>query len=389
MDVTKISGRQPIQSTCTYKMEHAHTLGLALMSAALALPSTRTANAESAPERGQISYKYMDYKESQPDQDRVRVRAPSVMLLVPIAGEWSVSGSYVLDTVSGASPAYHSEQITQLQDKRRAGDINVTRYFAHGTLGVGTSYSKESDYTSRSLSLQGSLSNENKNTTLNFGVGITDDSIHPDFGGIREDKNITDFMLGLTQVITRNDIAQLNLGYSHGRGYFTDPYKFFDQRPDERNHTTILTRWNHHFDRTDGTSHLNYRYYRDNWEITAHTLSAEYIQPLSRGWSITPSVRYHTQSAADFYLKADPALTPGPTIPAASFRHFSEDQRLSAFGAMTLGLKVSKHITPEWVADVKYEHYEQQEKWSLSGDGDSLIAPFQARNFQFGLTRFF
>lgn len=358
----------------------------ALLSAALALPPVNSAHAEAAPERGSISFKYLDYKDFQPNQDRIRVRAPSIQLMVPIAGEWSVSGSYVLDTVSGASPAYYTSRITKLSDERRAGDLNVTRYFSHGTLGVGVSYSRESDYTSRSLSLQGTLSNENKNTTLNFGVGVTSDKIHPEFWGSREDKNLTDFVVGLTQVFTKTDIAQMNLRYSHGRGYFTEPYKFYDQRPDERDQKTVLLRWNHHFTQTEGTSHLSYRYYWDDWDVTAHTMGLEYIQPLSYGWSITPSVRYHTQTSANFYMNDDPA--PGPTD-SGNRLFYSQDQRLSAFGAITAGIKVSKQFAKDWVADVKYERYEQRERWSLSGNGDESLAPFSSRSFQFGITRYF
>lgn len=365
-------------------------VGAALLSAAMALPGVRMAQAESAPERGQVSFKYLDYRESQPGADRVKVRAPAVMFLAPLSGEWSVTGSSIYDAISGASPAYHTRQLTQLEDRRRAFDLGLTRYFSSGTLTLGASRSKESDYLSKSFSIQGSVyADETKNTTFNFGLGLTRDNIDPNFGGSGGKKRITDVMLGVTQVLTRRDIAQFNLGYSHGRGYFSDPYKFFDERPRTRNHATFLARWNHHFDATDGVSRLSYRYYRDNWAIRSHTLAAEYAQPLADGWKLTPSLRYYTQNAAKFYLPVDPATAPDPTMPAAWMTEYSEDQRLSGFGAVTYGIKLAKQLDADWLLDIKLEKYQQRERWSMSGAGDPGLAPFDARSIQLGVTRYF
>lgn len=366
------------------------TVGAALLSAAMALPGARIVQAESAPERGQVSFRYLDYQESQPGQDRVKVTAPALAFMAPIAEAWSVTGSYVYDAISGASPAYHTQQLTQLEDRRRAFDFGLTRYFSGGTLTVGASRSKESDYLSRGYLLQGSVfADESKNTTYNFGLAFSDDTIAPSFGGIHEKKRIADLMIGVTQVMTRQDIAQVNLGYSRGRGYFSDPYKVFDARPDHRNHATLFGRWNHHFDATDGIGRFSYRYYHDNWALRSHTFGAEYIQPLADGWKLTPALRYYTQTAAKFYLPTDPASVPGPTIPAAWMSEYSEDQRLSAFGAVTAGIKLAKQLDADWLLDIKLERYKQREKWGLSGNGDTGLAPFDARSIQFGVTRFY
>jgi hypothetical protein len=367
----------------------APVIGAALMTAAAALIATKAAHADLAPERGMISLKYLDYQDSQPGKDRIGVHAPSVMVMAPIAGVWSISGTFTSDVVSGASPAYHTEQLTKMKDHRKAVDIGITRYFQRGSLTVGVSHSQESDYISRGFSLQGNVSTEDKNTTINLGVGTSDDTITPSYGGIHEKKNVIDTMVGVTQVLSKQDIAQLNYGFSHGRGYFSDPYKLADERPRERNHRTILARWNHHFALTDGTSHLSYRYYWDSWDIQAHTIAAEYVQPLPYGWTVTPGIRLYSQTEARFYLPTDPANPSWPTFPSANATEYSEDQRLSAFGAVTLGVKVAKQLTPDWLLDVKFERYEQRSDWALSGNRDSALAPFNARTFQFGITRYF
>ncbi|MCX6179507.1 MAG: DUF3570 domain-containing protein [Chlorobiales bacterium] len=400
----------------------------ALVTAAMALPSLQFAYAEAAPERGVVSFKYLNYQDSQGIvgqsgsstnvvnalsgaskvassgmsgtsasgfQDRIGVNAYSVTALVPIAGEWSVGTTYTSDSVSGASPTYHSSGLVKMTDLRRALDVQLTRYFSRGSVSFGTSYSKETDYISRGFNVQGSLSTEDKNTTFTLGGAFNNDSINPvTQPNLDEKKQVAAGLIGVTRVLTPQDIVQLNFGYSKGNGYYSDPYKLNDNRPRDRNSFTALARWNHHFDDngTDGTVHLSYRYYSDTFGIRAHTFDAEYVQPLYKGWTLTPLLRFYTQNEADFYISvatAEAADPTQPTPPPADAVYYSEDQRLSSFGAITAGLKVSKQINKDWLVDAKYEQYEQRAQWSLSGGGDKGLTPFKARSIQIGVSRQF
>lgn len=369
--------------------KHGVAKGSALLAAALALPAINiAAHAETAPERGVISFKYLDYLDSQPGDDRIKVKASSVMVMTPVAGEWAVSGTYTSDSVSGASPAYHTRQLTRMEDLRRAVDLRLTRYLPRGTISAGMSYSNESDYVSRGFSLQGTLSTEDKNTMFNAGIGASYDDINPSNQVVTgESKRVTDWILGVTRILTVRDIVQLNLGYSNGNGYFSDPYKFLDERPRGRDHGTVSVRWNHHFGRTDGASHLSYRYYADTYKIRAHTISAEYIQPFANGWTVTPLARFYTQTAANFYL--EPGSGAAPVFPAFDAGYYSLDQRLSEYGAVTLGFKVTKQLNPDWAVDFKYEKYEQRGSWAMTANGGRDLEPFGFRSFQFGLSRKF
>jgi len=416
-----------------------------LASAAMALPAMQFAYADAPPERGIVSFKYLNYQESQSlagiqsgttqpvstttstthihdvisgastlatssggtatggtstggnagsgNQNRIGINAYAIMALVPIAGEWSIGTTYTSDSVSGASPRYHSSGLTPMTDLRRAIDVNLTRYFSRGTLSIGTNYSKETDYLFRGYSVQGALSTEDKNTTFTLGGSLNSDDINPIIPPYNQyHKKVYAGIFSITRVLSKNDIVQLNLGYSNGNGDFTDHYKLYDNRPTERNSTTILTRWNHHLETTDGTAKLSYRYYSDTFGIRAHTLEGEYVQPLQNGWTVIPLLRLYTQTEADFYVavgaaeKADPTIV---TAPPATAVYYTEDQRLSAFGALTLGLKVSKQLHADWLADVKIEGYEQRNQWALNGKGDPGLATFKARSIQIGLSRLF
>ncbi|MCX6179511.1 MAG: DUF3570 domain-containing protein [Chlorobiales bacterium] len=364
-----------------------NVIGAAIFAAAMTLPSYHSAFAEAVPEHGIVSFKYLNYQDSQPDQERISVNAYSVMAMAPIGGKWSISTTYTNDSVSGASPEYHSHIVSgasAIKENRQAVDLSVTRYYAKGTLTLGSSYSSENDYISRSYSVQESISTEDKNTTFAFGGSYTTDTINPSNDKTSfYDKSVAAALVGVTKVLTKQDIVQLNFGYSKGNGYYSDPYKLYDERPDKRESKTVMTRWNHHYEGTDGTTRLSYRYYTDTFGINAHTVGIEYVQPLPHEWTVTPLVRFYSQTAANFYLPYLPV--PGTTLPS----YYSLDQRLSAFGALSVGIKIEKKIAKDWLVDAKFEDYKQRAGWCITGGGDQGLAPFNARSFQLGLSRVF
>jgi|APCry1669189241_1035207.scaffolds.fasta_scaffold17168_2 Protein of unknown function (DUF3570) len=378
MDIIQNATPRPAESA-TFR-----TVGTALMTAALALPLIEPVHAESAPERGLIALKYLDYQDSQPDASRIKVQASALSILAPISGEWSLGGTLTTDSISGASPLYQSSAITPMHDHRRAVEGNVTRYFPNGTLSIGANVSSESDYLSRGLSLQATRSSEDKNTTWTAGLGYNSDVINPtNLAVVDATKQVTALLFGVTQVLTTDDIVQLNLTLSLGRGDFSDPYKFADSRPNTRDSNIVLLRWNHFLESTQGTARLSYRYYTDSWSIDSHTLGFEYVQPLPQGWTVTPQARLYSQSAASFYVNPDASSFP---FAPNSIDNYSEDQRVSAFGAHTLGLKVTKQLDAGWILDMKYENYEQRASWRLFGSGSPSQVPFYARSIQLGLS---
>lgn len=380
-----------------------------LVAAALALPgvlAAGAARAEDPPEHGLIAFKYLQYKDSQavnvryPNYDgsegsrlnRITVKAPSLYVLAPI-GRWSIEGSGVIDDVSGATPRYYSDvsgasRSPGMEDKRRAGDLKVTRYFDRGALALGTAHSSENDYKSSALSLEGRIATADNNTTFNIGIAGTRDRIDPvNEIVIDERKTTSELTLGVTQALSPRDIAQLSLTYSVGRGYFNDPYKLYDHRPRERDASIGMLRWNHHFESVSGTLRASYRYYNDTFGIRANTLETAWVQPVSDLFSVTPSFRYYTQNAASFYYDPvpDTAVYPGP-VGTPEFS--SADQRLSAFGGITLGLKLELHFG-NWTTDLKLERYQQRSDWRLGGKGSPGIDTFDATIVQWGLaTRF-
>jgi hypothetical protein len=381
--------------TTSLQERDAPPLAASLLAAALLLPGVQ-ALADEPPAASSISLRYLDYADRQSGLDRIHAHSPSIAVTAPVASDWAIEGTLTADDVSGASPRYHTaiSGASHMHDERKAGDVAATRYFRRGTLTAGAAYSTEHDYVSRALSLNGTVSSEDNNTTWAFGLAGSRDSINPVNHVVADEhKRTVSVLAGVTRVLTPNDIGQLTLTRTNGSGYYNDPYKMFDNRPRSRRENTMLLRWNHYVDATGGTTRLGYRYFSDSYRIRAHTLSAEYVQPLADGWSLVPELRLYSQSAAYFYYDPvyDAALgapfPPGFSNGADPNRLTSPDQRLSGFGAVTAGLKVVREIGKLWTVDVKVEGYQQRGSWRLFHDGSPGLAPLRARMLQVGLTR--
>ncbi len=367
-----------------------------ILAAACALPGV--ALAEGAPTDGVVGFKYLFYKDLQPGLDRITVNSPSAFVLLPLGTAWSVEGAFVYDAVSGATPRYHTavSSASKMTEERTAADFKVTRYFRRAALSAGLATSTEHDYKSFANSVDLRLATDDNNTTFSIGYGRSSDKINPTGGGqsggvYNEKKNSYDYLLGVTKVLSANDVIKLNRTEVRGKGYFNDPYKQADDRPRTRNQTAWLAQWNHHFEGLHGTLRSSYRYYSDSYDVKAHTFGFEYAQEMDSGWVVTPLLRYHTQSAAYFYY--DPVYDPvgppyPPGYPASPWLYSSPDQRLSAFGGVTVGLKVAKTFG-RWTTDFRYDYLQQRGDWRMSGSGSPGLQPFMAHTFMFGASRKF
>jgi hypothetical protein len=347
-------------------------------------------------EQGLVALKYSRYKDAQPGLQRITVSSPSLYVYAPLGTSWSAQGSLVLDNVSGASPRWQSNisSASVMSDQRKAGDLKVTRYFDRSSYAVGLSRSSEHDYTSNALGIEGTWATEDNNRSYNAGLGLACDNINPTQGGVLrvhdKSKKTNELMLGVTQNLSSTDIAQLNLTLSHSKGYLSDPYKAFDLRPDKRNQIALLGRWNHHFEDSSSTLRTSYRYYHDSYRINAHTLQLEWVKPLTTGLTLSPTLRYYSQNSASFYTDAQTDSAGYPIFPNLAIgQPNSGDHRLSAFGALTLGLKAQYQITRRWNIDGKLERYAQRASLRVIGSGSSGLAPFNATTLQLGTSHRF
>ena len=365
----------------------------ALILAALALPGIlpAAALAQSAPDEGVIALRYYDYRDWQPGVDRMSVKSPSLYAFVPLSDSLTVEGSLVYDSVSGASPLYHDAVSGAsgrgIGDYRSAADAKVTKYFGGSSLAVGAAYSHEQDYISRAASVEWRTWSDDRNRTYAIGFGAAKDRINAVEGVnapvLDQPRETYDYLLGITQVLDAASVVESSVTWSDGRGYFSDPYKLHDARPNHRRIFAWLTHYNRYFAAPGATLQLGYRYLDDSFGDRSHMLEASWVQALPYGLTLTPTIRYLTQAAAHFYR--DPPFPQG-FVPGGLY---TADERLSAFGAVTLGVRLAKELPHRLTIDVAFNAYRQRGDWRLGGDGSPGLAKLSARWIEFGLAKRF
>lgn len=365
-------------------------VGDSLLAAALLLPglASSPAIAQSAPDKGVVSIRYLDYRDRQGGADRMHVTSPAFYVLAPIGERWSVEASTVFDSMTGASPLFHNSLSgasgVGVHDYRKAADFKLTRYFERVTVGASIAVSSEHDYLSRAAAVDIRFASEDRNRTFAFGIGGSSDRITSEnLIAENETRHTVDALIGLTQILSANTVIQSNLTWSQGHGYYSDPYKPFDRRPDHRRQLAWLTRLNHFVPPLDAAVRASYRFAHDSFGSSSHTLEVAWHQNLPQGWSVTPLLRYYTQSAADFYFD--------PPFPAGFVRGrpYSADTRLAAFGAITAGVRIAKQLPGGVTLDLKFDAYRQRAGWRLGGGGSPGIEPLSARWIQVGVSKNF
>ena len=276
-------------------------------------------------------------------------------------------------------------------DQRYGGSIGWSQLLAPMTKAtVGVGYSSETDF--REITANGSVSQDFNahNTTVSLASSVELDKLQP-FGGTPSgltsmsgqwkgpsaDRTVVDGVLGLTQVITRTWLAQLNYSYGMSQGYNTDPYRIvsvvdstsgepvdyrYESRPHKRTRQSVyLDNKVHIF---ESVLDISARYFWDSWGITSTTVQAAERVDLGESLYVEPQVRWYRQTAASFYRYYLVSRAPLPAFA-------SSDTRLADFTGMTYGLKLGLAVAENSEINILGQYYKQ------SGNGNPAGAPGQ------------
>jgi uncharacterized protein DUF3570 len=369
------------------------------MQAALALPILVIPAKAGAAEVGEVGITLLAYKE----RGLMKVTEPVLWGRAQFLEVWEVQASAAIDIITGASPQLVTNQsgrpvqvITgaSVSDRRNTGDVKVTRRFGELAVSVSGTYSKEEDYESKAFGLEARLDLNQRNTTLIAGYGRSDDRIgSADDRTLDEPRKTDELLAGVTQVISPTALVQSTVAVARGKGWYNDPYKgtftFFptglpivasDTRPDHRNTLAWLTRYRAHVPTLNGTLQADYRFYRDDWGIRAHTLEVAWQQTLSERWSLRPALRYHTQDAADFYA---------PTVPRPQPAILSSDQRLGAWGGLSPSLRAILRLDNGLRIEATLGYVYNAANLRFGGSGSSAFETLRAYYGIVGVSRSF
>ncbi len=219
------------------------------------------------------------------------------------------------------------------------------------------------------------------------------------------------FSLALSQVLTKNSVASGGFNFTRSTGFLGNPYKevlayfldanwrtdgtvgllpsnaypglkyspnqaeqLLEKRPNQRNQFTWDASYRHFVEPLNGAAKLSYSFFHDDWGINAHTFDFEWRQSLFDAWLLTPSVRYYSQSQANFYTPYLLIDTPDGGANLSNkqlYGNYSTDQRLAAYGSISAGVSLSRQVARGLELEMGYQYYLHKAALYMGGDNSA------------------
>ena len=264
--------------------------------------------------------------------EKRHVYSPVLQLAWRASESFTLSADVGIDQVSSASMGNIQAELSSASipasDQRVFGTLRAKKKWKSGTWGLTVGAAKEFDYSSFSYGIDWGLDLNQANTSLSASVRRFDDAI--DLIGIdghgyqgpglplttgSGDRTTTDVTLGISQTLGRRTVGSLELFLSSQDGVLSTPYHevvlgpyepgavhVAERLPDTRLRRAVSFRLNHSFsDRLVLRS--GYRFYTDDWGISAHSVDLEPHFRLrgEREMWLFPILRFSTQTGADWF----------------------------------------------------------------------------------------
>ena len=277
----------------------------------------------------------------------VEITGPSLLVLKKFGQNVALTGNYYVDSVSSASIDVQVISGASTYEEDRT-EISGGVDYLHGNSTMSLSYtnSDESDYEANTASFGISMDMFGNMTTVTMGYSYGWDTVgRNDDPAFSEDVDRHNYRLGISQVITKDMIFEVNYEGITDEGFLNNPYRAYryddgaggyllddEVYPRTRNSSAVTLRSKYYLPWRAALLG-EYRYFADSWDIDAHTVKFGYTHPLAGGWQVEGSVRHYTQTAADFYSDLFPFQ--------GSQNFLARDKELSSFTSNTVGVKLS------------------------------------------------
>jgi len=276
-----------------------------------------------------------------------------------ITENFAVEANYFIDKVSGASVDVLSQaSVIKDERKQKSGTIEYLRDKTTYTASYMSSV--ERDYVSDTASFSLSQDMFGDLTTVTLGFANTKNKVGEN-NGTANDPNVAwlghaltrAYSGGVSQIVTKNFIAGLNVQVITDAGYLANPYRsirYLDPTnpkgyslatqiyPETHTSSAVQVQGKYYLPYRAAVTAL-YRFYNDTWGVRGNTYEIDYTHPVRNRWIFEGRVRYYKQTAATFY---------SDLFPFAGSQNFTaRDQNLAALDNITVGAKVTYAFLPE------------------------------------------
>lgn len=281
------------------------------------------------------------------DGGGVEIDGPSLMVLKKFGQSVAVSGNYYVDSISSASIDVVTSGASSYSEDRTEYSGGLDYLYGSSIMSVSYTNSSEDDYEANTAGFGISMDMFGNMTTVSMGYARSWDTVKNNLdSAFSEDVDRQNYKLGLSQVITKDLLMELNYEGITDEGFLNNPYRsvrYLDPGgnsysyeaevyPNTRTSNAVALRSLYYLPYRAAVSG-EYRFFTDTWGVDAHNVKLGYTHPLPGGWMLEGNYRYYTQDAADFY---------SDLFPRQNAQNFlARDKELSTFTSHTVGLKLS------------------------------------------------
>jgi hypothetical protein len=273
----------------------------------------------------------------------IDISGPSVLVRKQVGRNVSFVANYYVDMISSASIDVITTA-SPYKEERTQWSLGMDYLHGNTTMTVNYTTSTESDYAAKTYSFAVSqdMFGDLTTITLSYALGadIVGNSQDPTF---ERENDRQHYGVGVTQILSRNMIAEMNFEVITDEGFLNNPYRSVryadpgtalgysyepELYPNTRTSSALGIRAKYYLPYRAAIE-AEYRYFTDTWDIRGDTASISYIHPLGP-WTFTAKYRYHDQTGASFFRDLFPRSE------ATNFR--GRDKELSPLTSTTIKL---------------------------------------------------
>lgn len=211
---------------------------------------------------------------------------------------------------SGGSGGENTIKLTD--DVRNEFALGIAHLLPIGIITLNGLYSKEHDYSSRTIA--GTISRDfaEKNTTLQLGFVRSWDKVFPVTKTWTRGVNVATADVIVSQILSIRLLTQFIFSYTNANGQLADVYRtikiasadsvieYDPVHPYSRQRRAAASRLVYRLNPLSSIT-LGYRYYWDSWDIRSQTFSTLYQRHLSRYTTLGVGLRTYFQNEAFFF----------------------------------------------------------------------------------------
>ena len=286
------------------------------------------------------------------DNNDVQVYSPTFALMKTISKHWLIGFKMRIDAIAAASIRNGSspkrvDTVAGASDTSTFGDIRYAPTFlvayddGKNAFSGGGYYSKEDDYDGKAFFASYVRQLNADNTAIGIGFSQSFDKWSPIFKRDlpKDNRDEQKIDISINQLLTPKASIQFVYSYMSSEGFLSSPYHYilqtklskFEKYPNTRQGNAFAFKGVYLLN-DENSMNYSYRFYNDDWDISSHTISAEWLHDFSDDLIIGTRVRYYTQTKSNF------AKDVGTY--SLDDKYFAVDYRMSAFNSFDIGIPI-------------------------------------------------